>query len=69
MVTWLQTREFPRGEIRRPLVVLGGFLFLLIPEAPFELISPWEMKEAILHANVAFNVTHDTFRFRSPDMG
>ena len=43
--------------------------FLLASETPFELITPWEIKETILHANVGFNVTHHTFKFRSPDMG
>lgn len=42
--------------------------FFLTSVTPFELINPWKIKETILHANVGLNVTHHTFKFRSPDM-
>lgn len=66
---WLQTRDFSRGETWRPRGFWKWICFLLASETPFELITPWEIKETILHANVGFNVTHHTFKFRSPDMG
>lgn len=55
-------------EKTEPLVFWKVDLFLLVSETPLELITPQKMKETILHANVGFNVTHHTFKFRSPDI-
>lgn len=61
-------KSISKGRNLKTSGFLEGDRFLLISRTPLELITPWETKEAILHANLGFNVTHHTFKFRSPDM-